>query len=171
MTMRARMYLGRAAKGSLAVILLLTAGCSDEAPPTGPMMGGEKPVTLTYYRHDDVAIAAADKFAFDAYKKLHPNVTFDEKVVNYNALLSLLEADFATGALKADLINMPPSYACGYAARLTPIPATTITPEQARETFLAAPLEGATCGGTLVGLPREYNLEYGGILVNMKRYR
>jgi ABC-type glycerol-3-phosphate transport system substrate-binding protein len=73
--------------------------------------------------------------------------------------------------LRADLINMPPSYACGYTARLTPIPDGTITAAQARETFLAAALDGVTCGGTLVGLPREYNLEYGGILVNMKRYK
>jgi len=168
MTMRAGMCVG---KCGLAVILLVTGGCSDDAPETGGPMMGDKPVTLTYYRHDDVAIAAADRFAFDAYKKLHPNVTFDERVVNYNALLSLLETDFASGALKADLINMPPSYACGYTARLSPIPAGTLTGVQAGETFLAAPLAGATCGEMLMGLPREYNLEYGGILVNMKRYR
>src|SRR5688572_26683274 len=172
MTIRSGKCLEGVARCGLAVTLLLTGGCSDDTPATGggPMMGAQ-PVTLTYYRHDDVAIAAADKFAFDAYKKLHPNVTFDEQVLNYNALLARLEADFASGALKADLVNMPPSYACGYAARLTPIPATTITAQQARDTFLAAPLEGATCGEKLVGLPREYNLEYGGIMVNMKRYR
>jgi multiple sugar transport system substrate-binding protein len=66
---------------------------------------------------------------------------------------------------------MPPSYACGYAAQLTPIPASVMSDAQARDLFLGAPLEGSTCKGTLMGLPREYNLEYGGILVNMQRYR
>lgn len=168
MTMRARMCLGEFAMVGLALALLVTAGCGDDDMEPG---GGAQPVKLIYYRHDDVAVAAADRFAFDAYTKAHPNVTFEEKVVNYNALLSLLESDFAAGVLEADLINMPPSYACGYTARLTPIPATTLTSDQARETFLGAPLDGATCGGALVGLPREYNLEYGGILVNMKRYK
>ena len=159
---RVRMCLG---KHGVALLLMAAGGCdSDE-----PVMMTNQPVTLTYYRHDDVAVAAADNFAFAAYTKAHPNVTFDVKVVNYNALLALLESDFATGALKADLINMPPSYGCGYAARLTAIPEATAM--EARQAFQPAPLEGSTCDGVLMGLPREYNLEYGGILVNMKRYR
>jgi multiple sugar transport system substrate-binding protein len=163
---RARISLGKLVEHGLALMLLAAGGCgSDETAETS------KPVTLVYYRHDDVAVAAADKVAFDAYTKAHPNVTFEVKVVNYNALLALLESDFATGVLKADLISVPPSYACGYAARLTAIPESTISAAQARDTFLAAPLDGVTCQGTLMGLPREYNLEYGGILVNIKRYR
>ncbi|HXU82192.1 MAG TPA: extracellular solute-binding protein, partial [Polyangia bacterium] len=148
----------------VALLLLAAAGCDSDEP-----VASNQPVTLTYYRHDDVAVAAADKVAFEAYTKAHPNVTFDVKVVNYNALLALLESDFATGALKADLISIPPSYACGYAAQLTAMPEATVA--QAREAFLPAPLEGSTCDGVVMGLPREYNLEYGGILVNMKRYR
>lgn len=163
---RVRIGLGTFAQHGVTLLVLVAGACGGDDTPAG-----NQPVTLVYYRHDDVAVAAADKVAFDAYTKAHPHVTFEAKVVNYNALLALLESDFATGALKADLIAIPPSYACGYAARLTAVPETTLSLTQAREAFLAAPLEGATCGGTLMGFPREYNLEYGGILVNMKRYR
>jgi multiple sugar transport system substrate-binding protein len=140
------------------------AGCGSDADPAAP-------VTLTYYRHDDVAVAAADTRALAAYTAAHPNVTFEVRVLNYNTLLGLLEAELKTGTIKADLINMPPSYACGYAAQLATVPAQVITPAQATSSFLQAPLQGVTCEGELKGLPREYNLEYGGILVNMTRYR
>jgi ABC-type glycerol-3-phosphate transport system substrate-binding protein len=163
---RVRMSVGKLAEQGLAILLLAAGGCASDEPAES-----NKPVTLVYYRHDDVAVAAADQVAFDAYTKAHPNVTFEVKVVNYNALLALLESDFATGVLKADLISVPPSYACGYAARLTAIPESTLSMAQARDAFLAAPLDGAICDGALMGFPREYNLEYGGILVNMKRYR
>jgi multiple sugar transport system substrate-binding protein len=149
-----------------AIVLAGLAGCEDD-------MGGAgtTPLTLTYYRHDDLAVAKADAAGLAAYRKAHPNVTFEEKILNYNALVALLESDLADGALKADLINMPPSYACGYASQLAPVPASLMSLDQAKQTFLPAPLAGVTCGETLVGLPREYNLEYGGILVNMTRYR
>jgi ABC-type glycerol-3-phosphate transport system substrate-binding protein len=141
-------------------------GCEDDLGDPAP-----RPVTLTYYRHDDLAVAAADREGLAAYRKAHPHIDFEEKILNYNALVALLESDLPVDALKADLINMPPSYACGYAEHLTPVPGSLLTLEQARQTFLPAPLEGVTCGDKLVGLPREYNLEYGGILVNMTRYR
>jgi multiple sugar transport system substrate-binding protein len=155
----------RLAERGLVLVLLLAPACSSSDDKTD-----NKPVTITYYRHDDIAVSNADKYALEAYTKAHPNVTVDLKVVNYDALLALLESDFTAGTVKADLINMPPSYACGYAARLLPIPVSSVSAEE-RAAFLPAPLEGATCNGTLMGLPREYNLEYGGILVNMTYYR
>ena len=73
--------------------------------------------------------------------------------------------------MPADLVNMPPSYACGYADQLVSVPDEVMTPAQATAAFLKPPLDGVTCRGRLVGLPREFNLEYGGILVDMTRYR
>jgi ABC-type glycerol-3-phosphate transport system substrate-binding protein len=149
--------------GLAAWLLAGSAACGDGT--------AGQVVTLTYYRHDDVAVAAADNQALAAYAAAHPTVKIEVKVFNYNTLLGLLESELKGGTTRADLINMPPSYACGYAAQLATLPASVITPEQAAARFLEAPLQGVTCGAELKGLPREYNLEYGGILVNMTRYR
>jgi hypothetical protein len=65
------MCLGKLSEGVVALVLLASQGCSSDQTMS------EGPVVLTYYRHDDIAVAAADKFAFDAYTKAHPNVTFD----------------------------------------------------------------------------------------------
>jgi multiple sugar transport system substrate-binding protein len=166
------MKLGRGQAGSkalaaLALGLITVAGgaCQDDALPEGG------PVTLTYYRHDDIAVAAADTAAIARYQAAHPDVKIDVKELNYNALVGLLEAELRQGTLPADLVNMPPSYACGYADQLAPVPDEVMTTAQATASFLGPPLDGVTCRGRLVGLPREFNLEYGGILVNMTRYR
>lgn len=154
----------RAALLGTALAIMTAAACEDDPLP-------REPITLTYYRHDDVAVGAADTEAFARYEQANPHVKIKVMQVGYNALVGLLESDLREGTLQADLVNMPPSYACGYAAHLAPIPDRVATLSQAQEQFLRAPLEGVTCGGKLVGLPREYNLEYGGILVNMTLYR
>ena len=160
---RPRSALARVLPGALVAMLAVPA-CEDDPLP-------REQVTLTYYRHDDVAVGLADMEAIARYEKANPHVKIEVKPLGYNALVGLLESDLREGTLAADLLNMPPSYACGYAAHLAPLPASVATLAQAQELFLGAPLEGVTCGDKLVGLPREYNLEYGGILVNMTRYK
>ena len=59
---------------------------------------------------------------------------------------------------------------CGFADNLADVPADVISLSDAQNTFFAAPLAGSVCGGKLKGLPTEYNLEYGGAVVNMTKY-
>jgi multiple sugar transport system substrate-binding protein len=42
---------------------------------------------------------------------------------------------------------------------------------EAQNTFFPAPLQGSTCNGKLKGIPVEYNLEYGGVVVNVDKYQ
>ena len=60
---------------------------------------------------------------------------------------------------------------CGFAANLDDVPEDVLTLPVAQNTFFAAPLAGSTCGGKLKGLPVEYNLEYGGVVVNLDKYQ
>jgi hypothetical protein len=54
---------------------------------------------------------------------------------------------------------------------VTDVPADVITMADAQATFFAPILAGATCKGVLKAIPVEYNLEYGGVVANVDKYR
>jgi multiple sugar transport system substrate-binding protein len=60
---------------------------------------------------------------------------------------------------------------CSFAANLADVPPEITTVGEAQSTFFTAPLEGAICQGQLKALPVEYNLEYGGVVVNLDKYQ
>lgn len=60
---------------------------------------------------------------------------------------------------------------CSFADNLADVPADVISLSEAQNTFFAAPLAGSICNDTLKGVPVEYNLEYGGVLVNVDKYQ
>jgi multiple sugar transport system substrate-binding protein len=143
----------------------LMGGCGEE-PATG-----DQKTTIKYLRHDNPPYAKADDEFFLDYKKQKPNVTVEVKEVRYPSLTSTLIADLKNDRLDADLVIVPPSWVCGFADNIQDVPSDIITLSEAQNTFFAAPLAGSTCGAKLKGLPTEYNLEYGGVVVNMTKYR
>jgi multiple sugar transport system substrate-binding protein len=147
---------------ALAVGSLGACGDDPEANPA---------ITLKYLRHDNPPYAKADdEFLLD-YKKTKPNVTVEVTTIRYPTLTSTLIAELKQNQLDADLVIVPPSWVCGFADNIQDVPADVISLSEAQNTFFAAPLAGSTCGGKLKGLPTEYNLEYGGVVVNMTKYQ
>jgi multiple sugar transport system substrate-binding protein len=132
--------------------------------------GTTQAVELSFLQHDNPAYRQADGVAFEAYTKAHPTVTFKPTSVDYASLTSTLVADLKTDHLSTDIVRIPPSWVCSFAANLSDVPADVASLSEAQNTFFAAPLSGSTCGGALKGLPMEYNLEYGGVVVNLDRY-
>jgi multiple sugar transport system substrate-binding protein len=170
----------------LAGAVALAAGCSSSGDNNGTAgsggaggmggMGGggaggaPQAVELTFLQHDNPAYRMADMAAFDAYNKVHSNVTFKPTSVDYASLTSTLVADLKTDHLNTDIVRIPPSWVCSFAGNLADVPGEVVSLTDAQNTFFAAPLSGSTCGGKLKGLPMEYNLEYGGVVVNLERY-
>jgi len=138
--------------------------------PTGGS-SGTTPVELTFRQHDNPAYRMADMVAIAAYTTAHSNVTITPSSVDYATLTASLVADLKTDKFKYDIVRIPPSWVCSFAANLTDVPATVASLSEAQNTFFAAPLAGSTCKGTLKALPMEYNLEYGGVVVNLDRYK
>ncbi len=143
----------------------LLGGCGE-----GETEDPNKPVTLKYLRHDNPPYAKADDEFLADYKALKPNITVEPTTVRYPTLTSTLLAELRQNKLDADLVIVPPSWVCGFADNVQDVPTDVITLPEAQNTFFAAPLAGSTCGGKLKGLPTEYNLEYGGVVVNMTKY-
>ena len=129
------------------------------------------PVTITYLQHDSPAFLKAQDQAFARYTAAHPEVTVAPTAQSWQAYTGALAADLTRDQLPYDLVLLPPSATCTYAANLDDVPAGVISLGEAQQTFFTAPLEGSVCGGKLKALPVEYNLEYGGVVVNLDLYQ
>jgi multiple sugar transport system substrate-binding protein len=154
-----------------SLLVVMAGGCSSGSNSTG---GGAdaavSQVTITFLRHDNQAYVRADKAFFAEYMAAHPGVTIADTTVDFRTLASTLNGDLTRDQFTYDLVLIPPSRMCGYRDHLTDVPENVITLAAAQTTFFAAPLAGSTCDGHLKGLPVEYNLEYGGVVVNLDKY-
>ena len=148
----------------------LSSGCGEEEPSLGGVGPAGAAVTIRFLRHNNPNYIVADRAFFDEYEAAHPNVKIEDTTVNFQSLAAALAGDLKNDRFEYDLVLIPPSRLCGFAANTTDVPPEVITLEQARELMFAAPLAGSTCGGRLKGLPVEYNLEYGGVVVNLDKY-
>jgi multiple sugar transport system substrate-binding protein len=151
----------------VVIVWGLAGGCSS----SDSSESATTPVTISYLRHDNPPYVKADDEFFAGYKKDHPNVTVADSTIKYQALGATLLAQLKTNTLTADLVRVIPSWVCSFADNLEDVPADILSPAEAPNTYFAAPLAGSTCGGKLKGLPIEYNLEYGGVVVNVDKYQ
>jgi multiple sugar transport system substrate-binding protein len=146
------------------MLLLVLASCGGDSDGGGP-------VTITELRHDNPPYMKADDEFFADYMKDHANVKIVDTTVKYQTLGSTMLTELKSDRLTADMVRVIPSWVCSFAANLADVPDDVVTLVQARERFFAAPLAGSTCGGKLKALPIEYNLEYGGVVVNVGKYQ
>jgi multiple sugar transport system substrate-binding protein len=153
-------------KRYLAAMFAVMGGCGS-----GSDDPGNKPVTLKFLHHNNDSHTKADQAFFDQYKTSQPNVTVDTTVIDYPSLGSSLLADLKNDRLMYDMVRIQPSWVCSFAENLTDVPADVVSLSDAQNTFFAAPLAGSTCAGKLKALPIEYNLEYGGVVVNEDKYQ
>jgi ABC-type glycerol-3-phosphate transport system substrate-binding protein len=131
------------------------------------------PVTIKFWRHDNTSYRQADDDAFADYTKAHPNVNIVPTTLTWFTYTGGLTSDLKMDHFDQDLVLMPPSVVCTYADNLLDVPADVASLSEAQNTFFAPPLQGSTCKNNTVlkGLPVEYNLEYGGVIVNMDKYQ
>lgn len=137
------------------------------AQPTQP--AGEGPISLRLWVHQNPTFEAGYQALIEAYQATHPGVAITMETFDYDTYIQTLQTAMPAGE-EADIVQMFGTWVCGYADRLTPLPETVMTLDQAQALYYTAPLGGYVCDGTLYGLPQEYNIEYGGVLVNKGMY-
>ena len=145
----------------IAVIVFGLAACGG-TPAAGP-------VTLRLWVHQNPTFETGYLALIEAYQKAHPNVTINMETFNYDTYIQTLQTTMPAGQ-EADIVQMFGTWTCGYADRLAPMPANVMTVDQAKGLFYAAPIGGYICDNQLYGLPQEFNIEYGGVLVNKQMY-
>jgi multiple sugar transport system substrate-binding protein len=145
-------------------------GCGDDDTPAD-----STPVTIKFWRHDNASYKQADDDAFAEYRASHPNVTIDSTTQPWHVFTAALSGELKVDRFMYDLVLMPPAQVCTYAENLADVPADLVSLSDAQNTFFAPPLDASTCGPPgarrLKALPVEYNLEYGGVIVNLDKYQ
>lgn len=129
-----------------------------------PGAAAQEEVKLRLWMHQNQAFINATQALVDAYMAEHPNVTIEIEIFEYNLFLQTLQTAMPAGD-EADIMQLFGSWVCSYADRLAPMPeemAAGIT----NELIFPAQLDGFRCGDSLYGVPQEYNIEYGAVLVN-----
>lgn len=150
----------------IAAFVLSACGAPAVTPEVGEAgaAGGEK-VTLRFWSHSDAGFSAAYDALVKAYTDEHPNVEITHELFDYELYIQTLQTAMPAGQ-EADIISLFGTWTSQYYERLAPVPADVLAMEEAEKIFYEAPLGGFTVDGKLYGIPQEFNLEYGGALVN-----
>ena len=137
----------------IVMSLLLVCGLS--------IVSAQDQVTLRLWAHQEGAFNAGTQALIDAYMEANPNVTIEVETFEYDLYIQTLQTAMPAGD-EADILALFGTWVCSYADRLAPMPGGMID----TSIFFDAPLDGYTCEGETYGLPQEFNLEYGAVLVS-----
>lgn len=124
------------------------------------VVSAQDEVTLRLWAHQEGAFNSGTQALIDAYMAENPNVTITMETFEYDLYIQTLQTALPAGD-EADILALFGTWVCSYADRLAPMPDGLDT-----SVFFEAPLDGYTCEGGTYGLPQEFNLEYGAVLVN-----
>jgi multiple sugar transport system substrate-binding protein len=166
------------------VVALLLAACapaattpaadSTQAGPDAtqageqPQPSGEK-ASLRIWVHTNNAFIAGYNDLIAKYEQVNPNVDIQLENFDYELYLQTLQTAMPAGE-EADIIQLFGTWTSQYAERLAPMPESVMSLADAQSAFYAAPVGGFTVDGKLYGLPHEFNMEYGGVLVNKTKF-
>lgn len=156
-----------------ALLLVACGGGEESAAPAEPSQDGVpdagENVSLRLWTHQNNAFNAGYEALISAYMKENPNVTITLETFDYDLYIQTLQTAMPAGE-EADILQLFGTWTSQYAERLTPAPDTLMTVAEAENVFYAAPIGGFIIDGVLYGLPQEFNLEYGGVLVNQTKF-
>ena len=124
---------------------------------------------LRMWVHTNNAFIAGYEPLIAAYEGEHPNVDIQLENFDYELYLQTLQTAMPAKE-EADILQLFGTWTSQYYERLAPVPANVMTIEQARQTFYTAPIGGYIVDGVLYGMPQEFNMEYGGVLVNQTKF-
>jgi len=128
-----------------------------------------EPVTIRVWTHQNDAFNEGLQNLANAYLAVQANVTIEFETFDYDTYIQTLQTALPAKT-EADILQMFGSWVCSYAegGNLAEVPTGVLTLEKAQAEFFAPQIAGYTCGGKLYGVPQEFNIEYGAVLVNTK---
>ncbi|MBN1563976.1 MAG: extracellular solute-binding protein [Anaerolineae bacterium] len=140
----------------LATLVALLIGAIGVTAPAA----AQDEVKLRLWAHQEGPFNDSMQALIDAYTAEHPTVSIEMETFEYELYLQTLQTSMPAGD-EADIIELFGSWTCSYADRLVPAPV-----EIDRSLFFDATMNGYVCDDQVLGLPFEFNLEYGAVLAN-----
>lgn len=165
------------ASAGSAVLASLAAACRPSgqppkeptaAPVATPVAGK---VSLRLWSHSNPAFVKANEGLVAKWQESRPDVEIKYEYFPYDEFIQTIQTSMAAKN-EADLMEMFGSWVQSYAkgGTLAATPDDILSLGEARNLFYAAPLDGYVWEGKLYGMPNEYNLENGGVLVNKRMF-
>ena len=140
---------------------------SGSESDTSQTAATDEAVTIRLWTHQNDAFNSGYQSLADAYMAENSNVTIELETFDYDTYIQTLQTALPAGT-EADIMQMFGSWVCSYAegGNLAAVPEDVITLADAQAAIFPAQIGGYTCDGQLYGLPQEFNIEYGAVLVN-----
>jgi multiple sugar transport system substrate-binding protein len=125
----------------------------------------EGKTNVTWWSHTNPAFVAANKEMIARFEEANPDVHIVYQHFPYDVFITKLPTAYAAGEA-SDIQQMFGTWVADYSVNglLDPVPEAMAG--GLAETFLPAALGGYELNGAYYGMPNEYNLENGGMLVN-----
>lgn len=150
-----------------------TAPAADTKPTEAPApASSDGKIQLRLWSHDNPAFVKVNQELVAKFMKENPDIEVKYEWFPYEQLIQTLQTSMASKT-EADVIEMFGTWTCGYAngGRLAEMPTDVMSYAEAQKLFFQAPIDGYYCNGKLYGLPQEFNLENGGVLVNPELFK
>ena len=147
--------------GVALAVLLVFAGCQKK--PSLATAGSPSSVkgTVSYWYGQDWE--DANKQLLDAFSKAYPNITVTATGFTYDTFIEKIRAAYSAGE-ESDVQQVFGDWASGLMKhkRLAPVPKDYAA--ELKKRLFETTLGGYTYEGVLYGIPKEYNIECGGVL-------
>jgi len=145
-------------------------GAQDASPTPVPQevtarSAVEGKLNVTWWSHNNPAFVAANLDMIDRFQAANPEVNIVYQYFPYPVFISKLQAGYNSGTV-ADMQQMFGTWVTQYAGfgLLDPVPANLA--EGMADRFFEAATGAYGVNGQFYGMPKEYNLENGSMLVN-----
>jgi multiple sugar transport system substrate-binding protein len=155
----------------LALAIVVLALASAPALPAGHSYAAAT-TRITWWSFNDPAWVAANKAIVKAFEKANPSIQVDLQPYPYAILINKLITAYASHT-QPDVAQMFGTWVTSYAkaGKLDPVPASVMSTAQINKTFWSPSLGAYQYQGQYYGLPHEYNLENGGLLINTQLWK
>lgn len=152
-----------------AAMIFSACGGKTESVNTNAGGGDESSdaVTIRVWTHQNDAFNEGLETLAESYMAANPGVSIVFETFDYDTYIQTLQTALPAGT-EADILQMFGSWVCSYAdgGNLAELPADVLSLADAEAAIFPAQLAGYNCGDTLYGVPQEFNIEYGAVLVN-----
>jgi multiple sugar transport system substrate-binding protein len=145
-------------------------GAQDATPTVEPeevtaRSAVEGKLNISWWSHNNPAFVAANLEMIDRFQADNPDVNIVYQYFPYDIFISKLQAGYNSGTV-ADIQQMFGTWVTQYAGfgLLDPVPANLS--EGMADRFFEAAIGAYGLNGQYYGMPKEYNLENGSMLVN-----
>jgi multiple sugar transport system substrate-binding protein len=145
-----------------------SAGTTGDQPSTALKSSKDK-ASLRLWSHNNTAFVKTNEELVKKFQEANPNIEVKYENFPYDEFIQKIQTSMAAKN-EADVMEMFGSWVQSYAkgGTLAAIPDGVLSMTDAKNLYYAAPLDGYVLDGKLYGLPNEYNLENGGVIVNKR---